>query len=195
MKTFSALLCLVLFPVTLSAAQPNNLLQAPPLITLDDVGRGQLLFRTLEHGRYLPAPLVATETKITIGGILATTTVKQYFINPTNHWLEGRYVFPLPENSAVDRIILRLGNRKIEGKIAERRAARKAYNKAKAEGRRAALVMLGCVFMLIVAAVLEAFPRQLAGFEARVLIGVFMLVAWLALFILVGRREKAGAAA
>ena len=62
-------------------------------------------------------------------------------------------------------------------------------------GRRAALVMLGCVFMLIVAAVLEAFPRQLAGFEARVLIGVFMLVAWLALFILVGRREKAGAAA
>ena len=49
--------------------------------------------------------------------------------------------------------------------------------------------------MLIFAAILEAFPRQLAGFEARVLIGVFMLVAWLALFILVGRREKAGAAA
>ena len=58
-------------------------------------------------------------------------------------------------------------------------------------GRRAALVMLGCVFMLIVAAILEAFPRQLAGFEARVLIGVFMLIAWVALFALVGRRGSA----
>ena len=56
-------------------------------------------------------------------------------------------------------------------------------------GRRAALVMLGCVIMLIFAAVLEAFPRQLAGFEARVVIGLFMLVAWIALFTLVGRRH------
>lgn len=57
-------------------------------------------------------------------------------------------------------------------------------------GRRAALVMLGCIFMLIVAALLEAFPRQLAGFEGRVVIGLFMLVVWLALFTLVGRRDK-----
>ncbi len=59
-------------------------------------------------------------------------------------------------------------------------------------GRRAALVMLGCVIMLIFAALLEAFPRQLAGTEARVVIGSFMAVAWLALFVLVG-RERGGA--
>ncbi|GAB5349161.1 stage II sporulation protein M [Alteriqipengyuania sp. 357] len=62
-------------------------------------------------------------------------------------------------------------------------------------GRRAALVMLGCIFMLVVAALLEAFPRQLAGFEARVLIGIFMLIAWIALFVLLGRRDSEGDAA
>jgi len=56
-------------------------------------------------------------------------------------------------------------------------------------GRRAALVMLGCIFMLIVAALLEAFPRQLAGFETRALIGALMLIVWLALFTLVGRDK------
>jgi len=55
-------------------------------------------------------------------------------------------------------------------------------------GQRAALVMLGCVFMLVFAAVLEAFPRQLAGFEARIVIGAFMLLVWLSLFVLVGRK-------
>ncbi|XAP78421.1 stage II sporulation protein M [Citromicrobium bathyomarinum] len=61
-------------------------------------------------------------------------------------------------------------------------------------GRRAALVMLGCVFMLIFAAILEAFPRQLAGPEARAIIGAFMAIAWTALFVLVGREHKGASA-
>ena len=61
-------------------------------------------------------------------------------------------------------------------------------------GRRAALVMLGCVFMLIFAAILEAFPRQLAGPEARAIIGAFMAIAWTALFVLVGRERKGASA-
>ena len=43
---------------------------------------------------------VATEVEIDVSGIVARTMVKQYFVNPTGDWLEGRYVFPLPENSA-----------------------------------------------------------------------------------------------
>jgi uncharacterized membrane protein SpoIIM required for sporulation len=49
-------------------------------------------------------------------------------------------------------------------------------------GRRGAQVMAGVVLMLVFAALLEAFPRQLAGTEARAVIGTFMLVAWLAYF-------------
>ena len=61
-------------------------------------------------------------------------------------------------------------------------------------GRRGAQVMVGVVLMLVFAALLEAFPRQLAGTEARAIIGTFMLVFWLAYFYAFrGRRgEHAG---
>lgn len=114
--------------------------QTPPLMTLNDVQRGQLLFHSIRHGEYAPAPLVATEVEIDVSGIVARTMVKQYFVNPTQEWLEGRYVFPLPENSAVSKMKLVVGERVIEAKIAERQAARKAYEAAKRQGRRAALV-------------------------------------------------------
>ncbi len=119
-----------------AAAEPRT----PPLMTLGDVQRGQLLFHSTRSGEYAPAPLVATEVEIDVSGIVARTMVKQYFVNPTGDWLEGRYVFPLPENSAVNRMKLVVGERVIEAKIAERQAARKAYEAAKSEGRRAALV-------------------------------------------------------
>ncbi|GAA4642899.1 stage II sporulation protein M [Pontixanthobacter gangjinensis] len=57
-------------------------------------------------------------------------------------------------------------------------------------GQRAAQVMVGVVTMLIFAALLEAFPRQLAGTEARAIIGTFMLIFWLAYFFGFGRRGK-----
>ncbi len=114
--------------------------QSAGLMGLNDVRRGQLLFRTVDAGYYAPAPLVATEVDIAIGGIVARTVVKQHFVNPTADWLEGRYVFPLPEDAAVNRMTLTLGDRVIEAKIAERRVARQVYNTARGQGRRAALV-------------------------------------------------------
>ena len=119
-----------------TAAEPRT----PPLMTVGDVQRGQLLFHSTRPGEYVPAPLVATEVEIDVSGIVARTMVKQYFVNPTGDWLEGRYVFPLPENAAVSRMKLVVGDRVIEAKIAERLAARKAYDAARRAGRRAALV-------------------------------------------------------
>lgn len=56
---------------------------------------------------------------------------------------------------------------------------------ASVAGRRAAVVMVGVVIMMIVAALLEAFPRQLvAGPESRFAIGGAFLVFWLAYFFL-----------
>ncbi|MEO1731966.1 MAG: stage II sporulation protein M [Pseudomonadota bacterium] len=52
-------------------------------------------------------------------------------------------------------------------------------------GRQAAVVMLGVVIMMILAALLEAFPRQLVeGATNRYLIGLFFLVFWLSYFFL-----------
>ena len=62
-----------------------------------------------------------------------------------------------------------------------------------AAGRRAATVMAGVVLMLVVAALLEAFPRQLVGETwERLVIGGTMLAGWLAYFFAF-RRMPAGA--
>ncbi len=52
-------------------------------------------------------------------------------------------------------------------------------------GRRGALVMTGVVLMMVVAAILEAFPRQLVGgtFD-RLLIGGTFLLAWITYFFI-----------
>jgi uncharacterized membrane protein SpoIIM required for sporulation len=57
-------------------------------------------------------------------------------------------------------------------------------------GRRSAVVMVGVVIMMIVAALLEAFPRQLVeGTGERFLIGGSMLAFWLAYFFLYRPRR------
>src|SRR5205085_3144913 len=71
---------------------------------------------------------------------LARTRVRQRFHNPGAEFVEGVYVFPLPEKAAVDRLWMKIGTRVIEGRIEEKGEARKTYEKAKSEGRKAALV-------------------------------------------------------
>lgn len=67
---------------------------------------------------------------------------------------------------------------------------------AASAGRRSATVMVGVVLMLIVAALLEGFARQLVDQTAgRFAIGGFMLVAWSAYFFAFhGKGKRAGAA-
>jgi Ca-activated chloride channel family protein len=86
------------------------------------------------------APLVSTDVTIRVAGPIARARVVQTFVNPESDWYEGVYVFPLPENGAVDRLILRVGARVVEGEIRERAAARAQYTQARAAGQRAALL-------------------------------------------------------
>jgi len=89
---------------------------------------------------YTAAPKVSTEVAIEVKGIVARTRLTQVFHNPGAEFVEGIYVFPLPEKAAVDRLWMRVGNRVIEGRIQEKAEARRTYDKAKSEGRKAALV-------------------------------------------------------
>jgi uncharacterized membrane protein SpoIIM required for sporulation len=62
---------------------------------------------------------------------------------------------------------------------------RSVLEAASTSGQRAAIVMVGVVIMMVVAAMLEAFPRQLvAGAESRFVIGGSFLALWLAYFFL-----------
>ena len=105
-----------------------------------DAKTGTLLLRTGTDGAFLPAPKVETEVMIQVTGIVARTRVTQTFHNPGEGFVEGLYVFPLPENAAVDRLWLRIGSRVIEGQVKEKEEARRDYARAKSEGRKAALV-------------------------------------------------------
>ncbi|HET6756775.1 MAG TPA: marine proteobacterial sortase target protein [Burkholderiales bacterium] len=93
-----------------------------------------------EGERRVAAPITKTNVTIAVTGIAARVTVAQSFSNPNGEWSEGVYVFPLPEKAAVDHLDMRVGERVIVGQIRERERAKRIYDAAKQEGRRASLV-------------------------------------------------------
>ncbi|MDR2239668.1 MAG: marine proteobacterial sortase target protein [Zoogloeaceae bacterium] len=100
--------------------------------------QGTLLLKSADGTR--AAPAVGTVAEINVSGIVARAVVRQTYRNPFDAWLEGIYVFPLPENAAVDHLRMKIGERVIEGDIRERQAARAQYEQARTSGQRAALV-------------------------------------------------------
>ncbi|MGH6947182.1 MAG: marine proteobacterial sortase target protein [Kiloniellales bacterium] len=93
-----------------------------------------------QEGRALSAPQIAGEIDIEVNGLVARATVRQTFRNPTEVWLTGIYVFPLPERSAVDRLAMTVGERRVEGRILEKKEAEKVFAAAAANGQRASLL-------------------------------------------------------
>ena len=79
---------------------------------------GSLLWR-MEQG-YATATTLNTDVRMTISGLVARVKVRQEFRNEGSDWVEGIYVFPLPDKAAVDRMRLRIGERFIEGEIREK---------------------------------------------------------------------------
>lgn len=114
--------------------------QAAGTVAPADARSGELLLTTGTPGQYTVAPTVETEVAISVSGVVARTRVTQSFHNPGSEFVEGVYVFPLPEKAAVDHLEMRIGTRVIVGEIQEKDAARKTYEQAKSEGRKAALV-------------------------------------------------------
>ena len=105
----------------------------------DDAPHG-LLFRAADGRNGFLAPTLATEVRMAINGTVSRVTVRQHFINPSNAWLEGVYIFPLPERAAVDHLVMQIGARRIVGRIKERAEAQAIYEAAAASGQQASLV-------------------------------------------------------
>ncbi len=112
----------------------------PNLVTPNDMQSGGLLLKSSEAGKYLEAPRVATDYTVTISGPTARTIVTQQFNNPSDGWVEGIYVFPLPENSAVDSLKIVAGTRVIVGEVKEKQEAKVIYEAAKNNGEAASLL-------------------------------------------------------
>ncbi|WPD23995.1 MAG: marine proteobacterial sortase target protein [Candidatus Electrothrix scaldis] len=135
---------LVLFGWLGSAnAVPNTSKQEAEIVQLltpNEVKQGELLLPGTEPGTYRAAPMLSMDVDISVTGILARAKVKQHFTNDSDQWLEALYVFPLPDESAVDHLEMRINDRIIIGKIQKREEARQTYEKAKKEGKKASLL-------------------------------------------------------
>ncbi|MFM9884626.1 MAG: marine proteobacterial sortase target protein [Burkholderiales bacterium] len=110
------------------------------MVKPNDAQSGTLLFKRKGGGETFEGLRQSTDVTIRVSGIVARATVRQTFRNPHDEWFEGIYVFPLPENAAVDHLKMRIGEREVHGVIKEKAAAKAAYEEAKAGGQRAVLL-------------------------------------------------------
>ena len=133
-RWIAALLALLMFLPWIAYGQEL------PTTTLREVADAALLLKTGQPGIYGMAPPLHSEVQIRVAGPVVRTRVQQTFSNPTGRCLEGLYVFPLPESSAVDTLRMTVGARVVVGEIRERAEAQRVYEQARSEGRRAALV-------------------------------------------------------
>lgn len=85
-------------------------------------------------------PLKHTEVEAEIRGYVARVKVKQTFTNPCDQPIEAVYVFPLPQDAAVNDMLIRVGERVIRGVIKKREEAKQIYEQAKQEGKTTALL-------------------------------------------------------
>lgn len=107
-------------------------------VSPDEMQSGSLLMRMADG--YVTATLLDTSVNINVNGLVARVSVMQEFRNEGDQWVEGIYVFPLPDEAAVDHMRLYIGERFIEGEIREKEQARKEYEQAKQEGKKTSLV-------------------------------------------------------
>jgi len=105
----------------------------------DEAATGALLLAD-DRGNISVATLLDTDAHITVSGPLARVTLTQRFRNASQQFREGRYLFPLPENAAVDGMVLTIGERRIVGRIDKKAEAEQAYRQARASGKKASLV-------------------------------------------------------
>jgi len=106
---------------------------------INEVSSGSIIYY-LPSSDYLTQVALGTKVHMDITGTINRVRVEQTFTNPSNEWVEGVYVFPLPEDSAVDHLTMHIGDRILEGQIKERQQAKKIYEQAKKEGKKASLI-------------------------------------------------------
>jgi Ca-activated chloride channel family protein len=116
----------------------NGVAVAPTLEAGHECGVGRML--VTEKNRRVQLPLAGVRIDARVALQVARVTVEQTFHNPFTEALEAVYLFPLPGGSAVGAFEMMVGNRLVKGVVQERGEARRTYQKAMDDGKRAALL-------------------------------------------------------
>jgi Ca-activated chloride channel family protein len=115
--------------------------QVGPVVGDDEgPGCGVMLAKLPGKDKKIPLPLKHTDVKGQISGYIATVSVTQQFHNPYDEKIEAVYVFPLPQNAAINEFIMTIGKRRIRGIIRERKEAERIYREARRQGHVASLL-------------------------------------------------------
>ncbi len=114
--------------------------EAVPAPEEEGPGSGALVATLPGEEKEVAVPLKHTDVKATISGYIATVEVTQQFHNPFDVKIEAAYVFPLPQNAAVNEFIMTVGERRIRGIIREREEAERIYQEARRQGYVASLL-------------------------------------------------------
>jgi len=104
------------------------------------IAAGTLMLLPRGGGAPLPAVRLGTHYEVRVSGRIARTRVVQAFRNGGRQWAAATYLYPLPEEGAVDSLKMVVGQRVIVGEIRRRAEAAEIYERAKAAGQKAALV-------------------------------------------------------
>ncbi len=96
--------------------------------------------QTVDGRRAVDLPLEHTRARIRVAGYLAEAEVTQVFHNPYDRPIEAVYLFPLPDDAAVDDMTIAHGGRTVRGTIRRREDARLVYERAREKGQLAALL-------------------------------------------------------
>lgn len=113
---------------------------AQPNLRPSIIDKGGLFFPGEKPGTVTPAPLVKTEIEAAVSGPIVRYRLRHTFVNSGKQWSEAIYTYPLPSDSAVDRLKMIVGDRVIAGRIEEKAEAKRLYSVAKSNGQRASIV-------------------------------------------------------
>lgn len=111
-------------------ARPDNLPGSGALMCVPDGHTGEPLPMILERSDYAAR----------VQGVIASVELRQRFSNPMRSRVEAVYVFPLPDDAAVNGFVMTIGQRTIRAVIREREEAQRLYHDAKSRGHRASLL-------------------------------------------------------
>ncbi|HKX79822.1 MAG TPA: marine proteobacterial sortase target protein [Novosphingobium sp.] len=106
----------------------------------DPAAGGALMLQGKGVAEALPAVRLGTDMDVTVSGQILRVRVTQAFRNTSDKWMEATYLYPLPDDGAVDTMKMVVGQRVIIGKIKRKLEAREIYETAKAQGQKAGLV-------------------------------------------------------
>lgn len=87
---------------------------------------------------HILAPLRMSDYHLEVANAITNVNLTQHYLNPSEKFLEMEYHFPIAPNACVYRFTAQFGSTRIEGVVKEKEEAKKEYNEAVKQGKKAA---------------------------------------------------------